>query len=91
MRLSEAKKERISEQILDFLYSLAPKAVYTSNIAAEIARDEEFVKILLADLKKKGLVIGITKNSNGEAYSRRIRWKISDNAYGVYRQKQSTF
>jgi predicted transcriptional regulator with HTH domain len=88
MRLSAEKKEKISEQIIAFLYSMAPKAAYTSNIAKEIARDEEFIRVLLEDLKKKGLVAEIKKNSMGETYSRRIRWKISDKAYVIYNQKQ---
>lgn len=91
MKLSNEKKERISEQILAFLYSLAPKAEYTSHIAQEIARDEEFVKSLLINLKKKGLVIEINKNSKGNLYSRRNRWRISDKAYIVYQQKQTSY
>ena len=89
MKLSSKKKEKISEQIMAFLYSLAPKAVYTSHIAQEIARDEEFVKVLLLDLSKKGLIVEIKKNPEGEAYSRRIRWRISDRAYTIYKQKQT--
>ena len=89
MRLSNKKIEKISEQIMALLYSLAPKAIYTSHIAQEIARDEEFVKILLLDLSKKGLIVEIKKNPEGEAYSRRIRWRISDRAYTIYKQKQT--
>jgi len=88
MRLSKEKKEKISEQILALLYSLVPKLVYTSHIAKEVARDEEFTKALLETLKKEDLVVKITKNSEGKAYSRRIRWRISDRAYAVYKQKQ---
>jgi len=89
MKLSDKKKEKISEQIMALLYSLAPKAIYTSHIAQEIARDEEFVKVLLINLTKKGLIVEIKKNSEGEAYSRRIRWRISDRAYTIYKQKQT--
>jgi len=89
MKLSDKKKEKISEQIMALLYSLAPKAIYTSHIAQEIARDEEFVKVLLLNLTKKGLIVEIKKNSEGEAYSRRIRWRISDRAYTIYKQKQT--
>jgi len=90
MKISNKKKEKISEQIMALLYSLAPKAIYTAHIAQEIARDEEFVKVLLLDLKKNGLIIEIKKNPEGEAYSRRIRWRISDKAYDIYKQKQVT-
>ena len=56
MKISAEKVERISEQILAFLYSVSPKLMFTSYIAKEIARDEEFTKKLLLVLKKKNLV-----------------------------------
>ena len=37
----------ISEQILAYLYSINPRAVFTVQTAQELARDEEFVKQLL--------------------------------------------
>ena len=73
MRISEVKKEKISEQILAFLFSNSPKPIFTSHIAIELARDEEFIKKLLIDLKDKKLVHEITKNSQGKIYSRRKR------------------
>jgi predicted transcriptional regulator with HTH domain len=65
MKISEQKKEKIYEQILAFLFSVSPKPLFTSNIAKEIARDEEFVKFLLLNLKKKELIIEIKKNPTG--------------------------
>ena len=65
MKISEKKKEKIYEQILALLYSVFPKAIFTLNIAEEIARDEEFVKSLLLNLKKKELVVEIKKNPKG--------------------------
>ena len=46
-RISESKKKKISEQILSYLFLISPKQVFTSNIAKELARDEEFIKKLL--------------------------------------------
>lgn len=88
MKISEKKREKISEQILAFLYSVSPKLLFTSYIAQEIARDEEFTKKLLLELKKKNLVVEITKNPNGISYLRRARWKISDAAYQAYNSHQ---
>ena len=88
MKISEQKKEKISEQILAHLYSINPKSAFTLHIAQEIARDEEFVKKLLLDLKKKGLVIEIKKNPQGIQYIKRSRWKLSDTAYTAYNSKQ---
>ena len=87
MYISNEKKERICEQILAYLYSTNPKSIFTYHIAREIARDEEFVKKLLIDLKKKNLVVEITKNPKGETYLKRSRWKLSDKLYITYRQK----
>jgi len=88
MKISKQKKDKISEQILAYLFSLHPKPVFTAHIAQEIARDEEFVKDLLMDLKKKNLVLSIKKNPKGIDYLRRIRWKLSRNAYEIYKQNQ---
>ncbi len=89
MKISNQKKERISEQILAHLYSINPQSLFTSKIAFEIARDEEFIKKILSDLKIKGLVVEIKKNPRGVIYSRRSRWKLSDKAYEAYHLSQN--
>ncbi len=89
MYISKEKKEKISEQILAYLYITNPKPIFTFHIAKEIARDEEFVKKLLKEMKKKELVIEINKNSLGKEYLKRSRWKLSEKAYLFYRQKQA--
>lgn len=88
MELSDKKKEKISEQILAFLYSVSPKSMFTSHIANEIVRDDGFVKDILMNLKKKGLVTEIKKNPKGKDYSKRLRWALSDQAYKIYKDKQ---
>ena len=90
MRLSDKKKEKISEQILALLYSQSPKSLFTSNIAQEIARDEEFTKKLLVDLKTKKLIVEIKRNPKGIIYSRRSRWNLSDKTYVVYKKLNDT-
>jgi len=86
--ISDKKKERIAEQILSYLYFIFPKQIFTSDIAKELARDEEFMKDLLNDLEKKQLVKKINKNSKGIQYSRRLRWRISNKAYEIYKKHQ---
>jgi hypothetical protein len=88
MKISQAKKEKISEQILAQLYLSNLRPLFTSHVAREIARDEEFVKKLLLKLKKKALVIEIKKNPKGVDYIQRSRWKLSDSAYQAYKNKQ---
>ncbi|VVB83503.1 Uncharacterised protein [uncultured archaeon] len=89
MKISEQKKEKICEQILAILYSASPKSLFTLNIAKELARDEEFVKSLLINLKKKDLIIEIKKNPKGILYLKRSRWKLGDNAYKAYKEHQN--
>lgn len=83
-RISKEKVEKISEQILSYLYGVFPRLVFTADVAREIARDEEFSKKLLLGLEEKGLVVRVDKNSKGEVYLKRMRWRISNRAYEVY-------
>lgn len=85
MKISDKKRDKISEQILAFLYSISLKPAFTSHIAREVARDEEFVKDLLIELKKKNLITEINKNPEGKIYLKRSRWRLSDIAYNAYR------
>ena len=89
MKISKEKRQKISEHILAFLYSNTPKPLFTSFIAKEAARDDEFVKELLLELKSKNLVREIKRNPKGKLYLRRSRWKLSDVAYQAYNNKQS--
>ena len=88
MRISEQKRQKICEQILYYLFTESPKLLHTSYIAREIARDEEFVKVLLLELKKKKLVVEVKKNKEGIEYIRRSRWKLSNSIYNFYKKKQ---
>ena len=87
-KISKQKIEKIFEQILSHLYSIFPKQIFTSDIAKEIARDEEFTKKLLKTLEKKKLIIKINKNPKGINYSRRSRWRISNETYNAYKNQQ---
>ena len=89
MKISQKKRERILEQILALLYSITPKSIFTSHIAEEIVRDEEFTKNLLLELKTKKLVVEIKKNPKGISYLKRIKWRLSDAAYQTYKNHQS--
>lgn len=89
MKLSNLKKEKVAEQILAHLYTSSPSTIFTAHIARELARDEEFIKRILNDLKKKRLVLEIKKNPKGTTYLRRSRWKLTPEAFEAYKQKQS--
>ena len=87
--ISKSKIDKIAEQVLHYLFSVSPESKFTSHISAEIARDEEFIKSLLTDLEKKGLVISINKNKSGIQYAKRQRWRLSNQAFDVYSKAQS--
>jgi prolyl-tRNA editing enzyme YbaK/EbsC (Cys-tRNA(Pro) deacylase) len=85
MKLSQAKKDKISEQILSHLYHVFPQSRFTAEIARELARDEEFIKALMLELQKKNLVAAVKKNPEGIDYERRIKWRLSNNTYSAYK------
>jgi len=87
MRLSKEKRDKISEQILSHLYHSFPKQLFTAEISKEIARDEEFIKNIMFELKDKNLVLAIKKNESGKDFIRRIRWQLTSPAYQAYSQK----
>ena len=87
-KISTKKKEKIQEQILHYLVEISPEAVFTNKISEEIARDEEFIKALLKELKDKNLVNKVTKNLQGNDYIRRQRWRLSEQAYKAYKKQQ---
>ena len=88
MKISQQKKDKIAEQILATLYNNFPKQLFTAEIAREIARDEEFTKVLLKQLWNKNLVTPIKKNPKGIPFTRRIKWRLSNKAYGAYKLHQ---
>lgn len=89
--ISKEKKDKISEQILHYLFSNSPEAKFTSEIAKEIARDEEFIKSLLSELSQKKLVVEVNKNKLGIDYIRRQRWILSPEAFTIYSKHQSKY
>lgn len=84
--ISKEKREKIQEQILSYLFHEFPKPRFISDIAKEIARDEEFVKDLMFELLKKDLVIKINKNKHGIQYKKRLRWRLSNKTQQAYKQ-----
>lgn len=87
-RISTKTRDKISEQVLAYLFHAAPEPQYTAAVANELARDEEFIKSLLFDLEKRNLVIKITKNSQGADFIRRQRWRLSNQAFDIYKRMQ---
>lgn len=88
MKISQEKKNKIIEQIIYYIYQSFPKYPFTAEIAREIARDEEFIKKLLFELKDKNIVIPIRNNNKGISFLRKIRWKLSNQIYDIYHSKQ---
>ena len=84
--ISKAKRSKISEQILSHLYNHSPEALFTSVIANEIIRDEEFTKSLLKELETHKLVVRVTKSQSGKDYQRWERWRLSNAAFDAYKK-----
>lgn len=88
-KISETKKTKISEQILHYLFSSSPELKFTAEIARDIARDEEFTRVLLEELKTKNLIMVVDKNAAGVVYQKRERWRLSNEAYTAYATQQN--
>jgi hypothetical protein len=86
--ISQPKKDKIAEQMLYHLFSVAPQPLFTAQIAREVARDEEFTRSILDELKAKGIIVEVAKNSSGEDYLRRRRWRLSNQAFEAYSKHQ---
>ena len=86
MRLSQEKRDKIAEQILSILYHIYPQTRFVANLSSEIARDEEFIKALMFELRNKNMVVSIKQNPKGKFYSRRLRWRLTPQAYQAYKQ-----
>ena len=87
-QISKVKEDKIKESILSFLFQNSPKALFTAEISQELARDEEYIKRLLLELEQKDLIVSVRKNSQGIEYSKRIRWRLADKVYNVYKGVQ---
>ena len=85
MKLSDKKKDKIKEGILGYLFHNSPNAYFTAQIASEIARDEEFTKVLLGELEVKGYIKAVKKNDKGKDYEKRVRWRIAPRIYETYK------
>jgi len=84
-QISKKNEDKIKEQILSFLFQNSPKMLFTSEIASNLVRDEEFTKRLLIELEKSNLAVPVKKNHEGYDYARRIRWRLSEKAFQAYK------
>lgn len=87
-KISKEKEEKIMANLVAHLFQRSPEALFTADISKLEGRDEEFVKRLLLNLEKKGLVIKVIKNPKGATYLKRQRWRLSNQAFDIYKKRQ---
>ncbi len=83
-RISDKKIERIKEGILSYLYDNPAKPIFTSQIAEEMIRDEEFILRLLKELHASKLIKKISTNSRGKQFLSRRKWTLRPEVYTKY-------
>ena len=88
-KISDKKIQKIKEHILSLLYDYHFNPLFTSKIAEELIRDEEFILRLLKELKKEGFVKEITKNIDGKIYLSRRKWVLKSRIYDQYKSLSS--
>ena len=79
VQLSDKTIALLKNDILAILYESSLKPMYTSHIADELRRDNEFVLKLLLELKKEKLVKEVKKGKRGEFLARK-KWVIPPEA-----------
>ena len=86
MRISKDKIDRIKEEILSAIFRNSPTALFSSEVAHHIIRDEEFTKKLLLELEEKNLIARVSKNNDGIDYTKRMKWRLTTPVYQAYEQ-----
>jgi len=85
-KISEKKLERLKEEIVSILYDNPAKPLFTSEIAEELIRDEEFTLKLLKTLNTDGIIKEIKKNKTGKEFLSRRKWTLEPKVYSKYKQ-----
>jgi hypothetical protein len=86
-KLSNKKRERIKEEVLRVLYENSPKALFTSYIANEVIRDNEFVLSLMKEMERLGVVEGVKSRGNKSVKKKiRTRWRLTNRAFEEYKK-----
>ena len=88
-KISLEKTIKIKEEIIRVLFENSPKALFTVEIAKEMARDEEFISRLLKELNTQKITQEVNKNSKGFDYIARKRWQLTNEAYDAYKKLNS--
>ena len=70
-QISKQKQEKVQEQIVYFLFQSFPKQLFTSDIAKELARDEEF-SFTLGKIKPLVSLVN-DSDAQGDIYLNRIQ------------------
>lgn len=86
-KLSARTINLIKDDIISHLYNNQLRSYFTSQIAKEIRRDNEFALKLLSELQEQGLVEQIKKNKQGKQYLARIKWRIPNHVIKAYEQR----
>lgn len=85
-KISEKKVNKIKEEVLALLYEHPLNPLFTSEIAEEIIRDEEFTLKILKDLYGNGLINEIKTNQKGREFLARRKWALKPSVYAQYKQ-----
>lgn len=76
-RVSQRTFNKVAEAALAFLNERYPEPLSCREIAAELARDNEFVGRVLLFLKEKKLVQQVYKSPEGRDYLRWTKWTLT--------------
>lgn len=86
-KLSDKTREKLKDAILSVLYDDTLNPLFTHAIANEIIRDKELTLKLLLELKEKGFVKQVQKDSRGRYYQKRRKWILPNNIIQAFDKK----
>ena len=84
--ISDKKVKKIKEDVLSTLFDSPLNPLFTSQIAENIARDEEFTLRLLKELHKDKMIDKIDKNTVGKQFLKRRKWILKTEVYSAYKE-----
>jgi len=85
--VSQAKKEKIKEEVLRIIYENYPNFLYTYQVAEHLIRDDEFILSLLNELKNKELVTCISETTGRNV---KRKWGFTKEVYEKYNELSSS-
>lgn len=86
VKISKRNIDLLKDDIAGILYENQLKPLFTNEVALILRRDKEFVKRLLLELSKNGIIEEVKMNKRKKSYLLRKKWRIMPNVLKKYEE-----